>query len=90
MPRTGPRRVPATTKVLQRDSDALDELAEAADVSRSDVVRAAVELVLRGVDRPALVAWLAQRGRESAEPLTQEQFAALAGHARGTATSSGS
>ena len=65
MPRPGERRVAAATKVSEADSDELKAIAAAAGVAQSDVVRAGVELVLRGVDRGRLIAYLAEVGRES-------------------------
>ncbi|WP_069385966.1 hypothetical protein [Cellulosimicrobium cellulans] len=80
MPRPGERRVAAATKVVEADRDELQAIAAAAGVAQSDVVRAGVELVLRGVDRDRLVAYLAEVGRESVSgALTPERRAGLLG-----------
>jgi hypothetical protein len=65
MPRPGERRVAAATKVSEADSDELKAIAAAAGVAQSDVVRAGIELVLRGVDRDRLIDYLTDVGRES-------------------------
>jgi hypothetical protein len=80
MPRPGERRVAAATKVAETDRDELLAIAAAAGVAQSDVVRAGIELVLRGVDRDRLVAYLSEAGRESASgALTPERRAELLG-----------
>jgi hypothetical protein len=80
MPRTRERRVAAATKVSEADSDELKVIAAAAGVAQSDVVRAGVELVLRGVDRDRLIDYLADVGRESpSSALTSERRAVLSG-----------
>lgn len=80
MPRLGERRVAAATKVAEADRDELLAIAAAAGVAQSDVVRAGIELALRGVDRDRLVAYLADVGRESASgALTPERRAKLLG-----------
>ena len=80
MPRTGPRRRPVGVTAVQQDLDALDAIGEAAGVSRADVVRAGIEVVLRGLDQDTLVAWLRERGRESSTALTPDRWAELIGH----------
>ncbi|MBE7701102.1 hypothetical protein H9623_12410 [Oerskovia sp. Sa1BUA8] len=56
----------AATKVSEADSHELEAVAAAAGVAQSDVLRAGIELALRGVERERLVAYLEDVGRESA------------------------
>lgn len=80
MPRQGERRVPAATKVTEDDYAELEALADAAGVSRADVLRAGVVFALRGVNRAQLVEYLREVGRESPSgALTPEQWVALGG-----------
>lgn len=80
MPRTGPRRPLVAVRLDQADVDALDALAADAQVGRSDVIRAGVELVLRGIDRDRLTAYLADVGKEAqAGALTPERHTGLLG-----------
>jgi hypothetical protein len=80
MPRQGERRTAAATKVSEADSDDLKAIAAAAGIAQSDVVRAGIELVLRGVDRDRLLEYLVDVGRESPSgALTRERWVRLVG-----------
>jgi hypothetical protein len=60
----------------------IDVIAEAAGVKRSDVLRAAVEVLLRGPERESVTQWLTERGRESGAELTPDAWQELAGKPR--------
>jgi hypothetical protein len=77
MPRTGQRRVTVGTSVAIEDAELIDAIAAEAGVKRSDVARFGLELVLRAISRNVLVEVLAERGRESAEPITGDQAMCL-------------
>jgi hypothetical protein len=65
MPRPGERRPMVAFKADQADVDDLDALASASGVGRSDVLRAGVEVLLRGLQRDRLLDYLIEAGKES-------------------------
>ena len=74
MPRTGPQRTQTAVRIITTDKEEIDALAQAAGVHAGDVIRAGVEIILRGLDRQAVTSWLAERGREASQPLTPERW----------------
>lgn len=54
-----------TTRLRDVDIEGLDLLAEEAGVTRADVIRAGVDIVLHGVERDRVLTFLARRKREA-------------------------